>query len=234
MSPLEPANLSPVNTLYWNRSFWGRSFYNVQASETPDGKERVRAYYEALGKFVDMFAQAEDAIARTLWHYAQTKSDIAKIIFSGVRANTSAKLAKQLAEATGVDAQTRKKLEHTLQQLGIIGGARDNILHYGATLIAEGRGRVSNALRAKGEPQEFPISPTILNEMTDDLLKIIFRLNYEHLGRPKPRGALGQTRLDELLRAPWQYKHPSQPKAHKAAKVRKPSQKRDQEPPRQP
>lgn len=229
----DPVNTSPVNAPP-GTSFVKLMGYKVPAALTKDGQDRLRAYYEALGKFVDMFAQAEDAIARTLWHYAQTKPEIAKVVFSGVRANTSTKLAKQVAEATDVDARTREKLEHTLQQLTIISGARDIILHYGATFIAEGRGRVSNALRAKGEPQEFPISPTILKEMTDDLLKIIFRLNYEHLGRPRPRGALGQAQLDELLHAPWRYKHPSQPTADQAAKARKPSRKRDRGPPRQP
>lgn len=36
-------------------------FYKVTAAETEEGKERLRAYYEALGRFVDMFARIETA-----------------------------------------------------------------------------------------------------------------------------------------------------------------------------
>jgi hypothetical protein len=47
-----------------------------------------------------------------------------------------------------------------------------------------------------------------VDNMTADLRKIVFHLNYRHHRRPIPRGALGRKLLDEVLHSAWQYKHP--------------------------
>jgi hypothetical protein len=123
-------------------------------------------------------------------------------------------------------------LEFVLQQVGDINSARNFILHYGAESVAEGNAIVSNVLKAKGEPTFFPISPTILDQMTSDIGKIIIHLNYRHLRQLIPGEFLVKGALYEVLRAPWQYKHPVQPKERsKTANVRQP-QKRGPKPPR--
>jgi hypothetical protein len=99
-----------------------------------------------------------------------------------------------------------------LQQLGIINGVRNMILHYGATYVAEGRGIVSDVLKAKGEPTVFPISAIALDQMTEDLGKISTHLNYRHLERPMPRSALMLSYMLSVFDSPWQYKHPVPPK----------------------
>jgi hypothetical protein len=208
--------------------------YIVPASETEEGKKRLQAYYEALGRFVDMFARVETAIALTLWMYAKTKPQIAKIIFAGARIDTSSTYIKQLAEATSAPQELRDDLVDVLQQVGIINHVRNYVLHYGATSVAEGNAIVSDVLKAKGQPTEFPISPTALDNMTTDLRKITFHLNYRHLGRPVPRGELGRDALGNVLLSPWQYKHPAPPKARTVPAKYRRSHKRGPKPSRQP
>jgi adenylosuccinate lyase len=111
----------------------------VPLSETKEGKKRLQEYYEALGRFTDMFSQVETAIALTLWYYAKLTKDIAIIIFAGARIEVSSSYIKQLAKVTGAKAELQHDLEYILQQLGIINGARNDIVHFGATSVAEGQ-----------------------------------------------------------------------------------------------
>jgi hypothetical protein len=180
-----------------------------------------------------MFAQVETALTFTLWHYAKTPPDIAKIIFSGDRVDNSSQYIKQIAEATNASQELRDDLTYIFDQLGIINGNRNHIVHYGAKSIAEGNGLVSNAFKAKGEPREFPVSPTALDDMTADLRKISFHLRYKHYSggelhtHSNPDGA---EVLNDVLRAPWRYKHPPQTKSRST----KDPQRRDQSRPHQP
>ncbi len=183
--------------------------YVIPAAHTKEGKERLRAYYEALGRFVDMFARVETAMTLTLWHYAKTAPEIAKIVHAGTKViDTGATYIKQLAAVTNATQEIKDDLENVLQQLGIINGVRNHILHYGATSVAEGRAIVSNAFKAKGEPKSFPISPTDLNHMTDDLTKIAAHLNEIHLGKPSEHTILGNP-----MNTPWRYIYPTPRKA---------------------
>jgi len=186
--------------------------YKTPASATEEGQKRLQAYYEALGRFVDMFSRIETAVTLTLWAYAGTAPAIAKTILPGVRIDVGSKFIKELAKSTGAAPAARADLECVFQQLGIINGARNDLLHFGATSVAEGRAIVSNALKAKEEPREFPISPEALDDMTSDLRKIAAHLNYRHLGRPWPKAPLNRLALDDVLSAAWRYKHPVTPK----------------------
>jgi len=208
--------------------------YQVPASETKEGKERLQAYYEALGRFVQMFAEVEKVIAQTLWTYAGTKAEVAKIVFAGTQSETAAGYIKAVARATNASNEKLADLENVIQQFGIIRGIRNDILHYGAKFIAEGKGLVSNAWKAKAEPIEFPISADALLYMEMDLRKIIAHLGYRHLGRPRPKSAFGQKILDDTLHSPWRYKHPSPLKSKTKKLEPRPDRKRGPKPPRQP
>lgn len=195
---VEPVNKKPFN-------------YISPASHTEEGKRRVQAYYESLGRFVDMFAGVETAITLTLRKYAKTAPEIAKIVFSRTSLAQSCALIKELAQATGSAPELREDLTSVLKQLGIITEVRNSVLHNGAKSVAEGQGLVSNALRAKKVPMEFPISPEALDKMTSDLRLIAVHLNYRHLGRAKPRSEYAADVLDEALQSPWNYEHVSKP-----------------------
>jgi len=213
----------------------GTSVYHIPAADTPEGKERIRAYYEALGRFVDMFAVVETAVTLTLWTYAKTKSEIAKIILAGVRIDQGCNFIKQLATASDSSAENRADLECVFQQLGIITGVRNDTLHFGAQSVAEGRAIVTNSLKAKGEPTVFPISPDMLNDMTADLRKIVVHLNHKHLGRPMPLlGTLERDALASVFQSPWRYKHPVAPKPESKKPEFRQHHKRGQGRPRPP
>jgi hypothetical protein len=214
-----------------------QAMYTVKASDTEEGKRRLQEYYSALGRFIDMFAQVETALTFTLWHYAKTPPEIAKIIFSGDRVDNSSQYIKQIAEATNATQDLRDDLTYIFDQLGIINGNRNHIVHYGAQSIAEGDGLVSNAFKAKGEPKEFPVSPTALDDMTADLRKISFHLRYRHYSGANLHihgNQDGAEALNDVLRAPWQYKPPPQTKSRSTKGAQARTQKRDQLQPHRP
>jgi len=190
-----------------------RLSYTISAAGTIEGARREAEYYEALGRFVQMFAEVEKVLAQTLWFYAKSRPEVAKIIFAGTQSEMAATYIKALAKATNASDAAKADLENVLHQFGIIRSARNDILHYGATLIAEGRGVVSNAWKAKAQPNEFLISAEALVHMESDLRKIIAHFGYRHLGRPWPVAAWNVQWLETTLRAPWQYKHRAPPRS---------------------
>lgn len=183
---------------------------NTPSPYTATGDPR-RAYYEALGHFINAFSRVETLVTLTLRKYAQTPTEIAKVIFAGAKIDLSSRYIKQLAEATGASSTARDDLESVLQQLGIINGVRNSVLHYGAAGISEGNAIVSDALKAKGEPTVFPISPEILEQMTRDLNKISIHLQYRHLDVDSVERP--DVVLERILRLPWLYKRPQLPKS---------------------
>ena len=228
MLGMGPLGAAPIGAAPYRSPF----NYTVPASETKEGQERLRAYYEALGRFVQMFAEVEKLIAQTLWAYAGTKAEVAKIVFAGTQSDTAAGYIKAVAKATNTNDETLADLENVLQQFGIIRSIRNDILHYGANFIAEGRGLVSNAWKAKAEPTEFPISADALL-MERDLRKIIAHFGYRHLGRARPKSAFGHKILDDTLHSPWQYKHPSPLKSETKKREPQPDRKHGPKRPRQ-
>lgn len=207
--------------------------YTVPASETEEGKARIRAYYEALGQFIDTFSEVETAVHLTLRSYAKTPREIANIAFASVKIDVGSTFIKQIAKATGHPQEVLDDLDDIFNQLGIINGARNHILHYGANMVAEGKGYVSNDQRAKGEPVVYPISPDLLNDMRHDLERVLRRLYYDHLGYSGPRDAEGLRIPDPYWHAPWRYKfRPPKPERSMAGKPQKP-EGRDPEPPGQ-
>src|ERR1019366_9965588 len=198
MLGMGPLGAAPIGAAPYRSPF----NYTVPASETKEGQERLRAYYEALGRFVQMFAEVEKLIAQTLWAYAGTKAEVAKIVFAGTQSDTTAGYIK--AVATNTNDETLADLENVLQQFGIIRSIRNDILHYGANFIAEGRGLVSNA-----------------------------HFGYRHLGRARPKSAFGHKILDDTLHSPWQYKHPSPLKSETKKREPQPDRKHGPKRPRQ-
>jgi hypothetical protein len=203
--------------------------YRISAAHTKEGKERLRAYYEALGRFVDKFSRVEAAMTLTLWHYAKTPPEVSKVIFTSDKVDSCITKIKQVAKVYEVDTALQNDLEVVFQQLGIINGVRNDVLHYGAAFVAEGKGIVSDALKAKGEPYVFPISPTALDQMTADLDKIIAHLKTVHLGDHADYTILGNP-----VHSPWRYKHPVPPRTPSKKVPDAPAKRRGPKRPRQP
>src|SRR5580693_150163 len=198
--------------------------YQVPAAETEEGKGRVAEYHAALGRFVDRFAEVENALPFVLRHYAKLPTATARALLSGVRVDQMKGLLNRLAEVGLLPTAEWADLEPTLQQLGVINGRRNDILHHGAESVAEGRAFVTNALMAHTEERitSFTISPEILDDMTADLRKIMIHLLTRHAGRPEMKAQANRDWVASVLRQPWRYKQQPSPlktKGHPKRKV---------------
>jgi hypothetical protein len=207
---------APLNTTPLGRPPAG--LYKVTAAETPDGKERIRAYYEALGRFATMYARAESSAHAALCRCAKTDGAISAALFSGVRVRQAGDFIRRIMEATAVAQDAIDEFVEYRDQLYAITTVRDAILHLGAQSVAEGEGFVSDTLRAHlpAKVRTFPISPKILDDMTEDLRKIGLYLLTRHAQR-SIKSTANQRQVKALLAAPWRYTRPSasQPKPRK-------------------
>jgi len=173
-------------------------------SSAPDSRA---PYYEALGRFVDAFADVETAITLVLWHYAATPHEIARAVFSGVRVDAAIQFIRRLSNV--IEIPRWDELDGVLAQLATINSVRNDLLHYGAKGSADGTLTVTNWFRAltTDRVKSYPISPQILLDMTADLQKIILHLQTGHTGRHW----LLPTAKMMILREPWRYKPGQQP-----------------------
>jgi hypothetical protein len=184
------------------------------AARTEEGQEQLRAYYIALGRFVDTYAHTELLTHLVLRWQTKTSSDIARAVFSGVRTNEALNYFRRLADVGIIQADEWTALMPIVDQLRLVTSRRNDILHHGATDVAQGGGLVTNeALALTAERiQSFPISPEILDDMTADLRKINAHFLTRHMGRPALRGT--HPELDVVLTASWRYKSPEQAQSH--------------------
>jgi hypothetical protein len=162
-----------------------------------------------LGEFIDGFARAErDMYAVLRWH-TKTQDQIARAVFSGVRADATTDFLRRLATAGVMPPGEWELLGPVTTQLKTISDARNLILHYGAEQIAEGAGIASNKAIALNDEaaKSIPISPDILRDMTQDLRKIRIHLRVRHVGLPE-LSAVHES-IEEALNAPWRYTPPS-------------------------
>jgi len=193
-----------------NNSLAAARRYGTPVEQTAEGKERERTFFETLGRFVVRFADVEGAVSLTLWRYAKTPRAVSLHVFASTRIDQGSTLIKQLALATGASQEKRDDLAYVLQQLGVINGVRNSILHHGVDSIAEGAAKSSNWLKAKEAPFEIPVPPEHLEQMIADLNKITLHLLFNHSDRPKPLAPENRAIFDQTLRRAWLYKFPAQ------------------------
>jgi hypothetical protein len=168
---------------------------------TPD----MREYWEALGRFVDIFALVENNMQLTLWHLAKVKAPIAPAIFSGTRVDTASNLIRRISEAKEWSQRRQARLTTLLTQLGEITRARNDLLHYGS-LRSESGYEVTNLLYAHipARIRTTKISRDILDAMADDLMTICVEL-MDMRGAMKAFRSVRKGRLMPPKRA-WRYK----------------------------
>lgn len=142
--------------------------------------DEQHTYFEALGRFVQTFAETEIGIAMTLRTLAGVTKPVARAIFSGVRVETAMSFINRIMEVTSTSQPMRDDFQYAFTQLGHINQARNQILHYGVDLGFTSDGEyvlqasdmiVSNKGFALTEDRirETPISGEILDNMIHDL-----------------------------------------------------------------
>ncbi|MGH9864756.1 MAG: hypothetical protein ACRD4H_05005 [Candidatus Acidiferrales bacterium] len=191
--------------------------YAKPAAETEEGRQRLSVYYLALGRFAHRFALGELSVHFVLRHYAGMTAGVARALLSGVRVRDTKSKLSRLHEIGVIPDDKWSDLTFLFDQLSIINSARDDIFHYGAINIAEDDGVVTNATMALGADRitVFKISVEALDNMTADLRKILVHFHLSDMGKPTLKGL--HPTLNEILSAPWQYKHQQvhQKKDHK-------------------
>ncbi|HXC54039.1 MAG TPA: hypothetical protein VNU97_01970 [Rhizomicrobium sp.] len=184
-------------------------------------EKALAKYYEALGQFLQLFAETEALLHNLLMFHAGVDRDVARALFSGVRADAAMSLIDRLSVVRPMPEDRAKDLKNVFDQIRLINAQRNLVIHYGALdIFAPGGPSVASnrriALDAK-RLQEIPISAAILNHMSLDLLKAKQHLAYRHI---KPLVTTGQADpeavkiiLDAVapfLAGAWRYTQPPQ------------------------
>jgi lipopolysaccharide biosynthesis glycosyltransferase len=164
-------------------------------------REETDAYHLALGRFVSAFSDIEASMQATLWHFAGVSTPTAQAVFSGTRIEGAMQFINRIADAQRWKKSKRNQIQHIFTQLGHLNKLRNEILHYGAWMLAPGAWIVSNKEFAHmiERIRSIQISPETLREATADVENIQARLKALVTGR----------RLSRAVRQhAWRYKPP--------------------------
>jgi hypothetical protein len=166
------------------------------------GSPPRQTYFEALGTFMHEFAETESLLHVLLRFRAGVSEEIAKALFTGVRADAAMDLIRRIAEINPENRALDSDLTGTFKQFKILTQARNDIVHFGASLKDDYEGRVTNASRvlAQSQIRNTPVSPEILAAMASDALKVRVHI-MAAMDVPTVRVALA-----EVLSDAWQYK----------------------------
>jgi hypothetical protein len=193
------------------------SFDMAPKPKKPTKAERAegKKYLRALGWFVTFFAVVENQVHKTLWKFVGVNQTIAACVFSGTRIDGAISYLKRIAEATNWSKDRKALLDHLALQLGEITQLRNDLLHYGTT------GETANALVVSNEKfahiksriRETKISTSILDDVTYDLMAILFQLGelagehdwHKHRSPMTEAADLGVI-PGALAKVPWRYK----------------------------
>ena len=203
---------------------------STEAGQPHPPTAEMREYWEALGRFIHHFARVETHISVNLWKLTRISIRIAQAVFSGVRMDAAASLINRVLDATNADPTARDEFQYIFTQLGHITKVRNDILHYGITSPSFEPGlHTSNRLVAYSEDKirETPVSATILNQMTDDLITIELLLGRLHTTGWVPPD-VQDTIYGPHSRGTWRYKPLAQ--ASHPRRRRDPHPKRKRQP----
>lgn len=103
------------------------------------------AYYLALGKFLSQYANVEEALRACLWQLAGLKFPVAQAVLGAVRADQAMGDITRVIDALGWPSEKKSDVETVFAQLRIINKLRNDIVHRGARLQADGNWLTSNA-----------------------------------------------------------------------------------------
>jgi hypothetical protein len=147
------------------------------------------------------FSDIEASMQATLWHFAGVSTPTAQAVFSGTRIEGAMQFINRIADAQRWKKSKRNQIQHIFTQLGHLNKLRNEILHYGAWMLAPGAWIVSNKEFAHmiERIRSIQISPETLREATADVENIQARLKALVTGR----------RLSRAVRQhAWRYKPP--------------------------
>ena len=172
--------------------------------------KREAEYHQSLGQFVTEFSNVEALLHGLVSLFAGVKQPTANAVFSGVRIEAAMSYINRIADAQKWRKEKKARLQIIFTQLGQINKLRNEILHYGSTVQTSGTVLITNKsiVHLKSRIQERRISAAVLNDATNDLMKI-FWLLVAFAWRPKV--PMWQKIYRSILGVSWFYK-PQQPR----------------------
>jgi hypothetical protein len=180
--------------------------------------EPARGYWRALGKFIHEFSGTERVFLQLLDFLAGVEFPISASIFFGFRADACKDAINRILEATD-NAEVAARLKEPFQQFGIINGARNSIVHWGAHATEEDDIVAMNDFIAHTDRRirSLSVSVKMLGNMCFDLTKINFHLWSEMEKVDEIFKLIGTTGVpDYYIQEPWRYKPPPQSPHEKA------------------
>jgi hypothetical protein len=131
--------------------------------------DTFKSYQFELGRFIVTFAETEKIVLGLLWRMAGVDNVTARAIFSGTRTHAAISFIRRIHEAR--EETLNPVLDRCFHQLMAINATRDSLVHWGAPSEEE----ISNDLQAHAPRslKVIPISPAIVQSMSDDLLTIL-------------------------------------------------------------
>jgi hypothetical protein len=168
--------------------------------------DETDAYYLALGKFIAQYAVVEGLLRVSLWHFASLKAPIAQAIMSGVRTEDAISYINRIADATKWTNEKKASFKTVFNQIQVINKLRNDIVHRGAALQADGTWLSTNKAVAH-IPERITntvVSAEALDFARNDLFSIraaLTLLTYDHL-KIKGLDPWAKPALDGA----WQYK----------------------------
>ncbi|WP_315767260.1 MULTISPECIES: hypothetical protein [unclassified Bradyrhizobium] len=164
-------------------------------------------HYEAVGRFVTSFANAEAAIHMLARHLSGLSDEKARIIFGGMRLPDISDVIRQIARIDNIPAEIFEVIDGCLTQFGLIAKRRHSLVHRSSTFF-DGKIISTNVLTTKSlkavEGEVFDIQE--LSDMQIDCLHIYLRLCRVYL--PKTKLPSSSTAHEKIIYGTsWRYKH---------------------------
>jgi hypothetical protein len=190
-------------------------------------RPQQREYWEALGQFIDTFAECEAVMAFALESYSDVSPQVAKALFSGVRTDAAANYILRILEVRKDLAPDRETLQAAFTQMGHINRLRNDIVHHGARFKGEFP-IVSNkrAALTRTRLRETLVSASLLDAVIEDLETINAQIRLT-LGKELPSAALYLEHYGPDAQRPWRYK-PAQPTSGGGKSRPKPQRRKPQ------
>jgi hypothetical protein len=165
---------------------------------------KTRKTLMALGEFVLEFAAAESQLLETLRVVGKVPKEFSRAALGGVRAEVAMQYVNRLFEIKPPRKRTLALYHEVFPRFRAINSARNLILHYG--ISEEGVSTDKSRALTEDKARSIPVSPEILAEMIEDLIKINAILTVNLLVLQK-RG-VHPTDLWNVVRRPWSYTPP--------------------------
>ena len=97
--------------------------------------EHIGNYHRALGAFVTAFSRVEATLLKVLWILARLEAPYAQAVLSGVKIEGAMGLINRIAEAEQWPDNKKAEWQEVFTQLGLINKLRNDILHYGGSML---------------------------------------------------------------------------------------------------